>query len=107
MADDPCRVAMRSLMNNELNLVSQGSVINIDTHLTREYLLTQGHLKQQDLDIIENSSLWREFLTQQSREIASQDEQMLIAALIRKSDPEAPVDALQRKYNLLFEFCGL
>jgi hypothetical protein len=98
---DVCHGAMRTLMevvDDSHHFISQEMV-------TRESLLASGKLQVSDLDEVETSIAWRNFFMQQGHEFG--EEQVLIAALLRRSSPDAPLEALQRKYHLLFEFCGL
>lgn len=78
----------------------------VDEVIDANRLIDQGFLSGDDLRVIENSSEWHDFFLSSKVE-ASSEEQVLVAALLRKSEPNSSIEALQRKYNLLFEFCGL
>ena len=101
--EDPCKVAMTTLL---LRTQDGESVQFVDEIIDANRLIDQGFLSGDDLRAIEDSTQWNQFFAH-SRVDATSDEQILVAALLRKSEPTSSVEALQRKYNLLFEFCGL
>lgn len=102
VASDPCKSAMEALLLR--SDAPEGGFV--DEIIDRTRLLESGRLTQSDLDEIENSVDWRDFFTAQIFS-AAHEEQVMIAALLKKSEAGAPIEAVQRKYRLLFEFCGL
>lgn len=103
VSDDPCKAAMTTLLTRSQN----GQTVQfVDEVIDANRLIDQGFLSGDDLRVIENSSEWHDFFLSSKVE-ASSEEQVLVAALLRKSEPNSSIEALQRKYNLLFEFCGL
>lgn len=104
-ADDPCHVAMRELhLRSSTNQVVSPGFVGEVIDLNR--LIESDRLSPDEFSDIYNSSQWRDFFVLKEFD-ASDEEKIMIAALLRKADPDAPVEALQRKYSLLIEFCGL
>lgn len=103
-SDDPCHEAMRSYFSR-LDLSTAESDF-VDDIIDLNRLVDSGKISREEISEIGNSSEWSQFFNAKNFD-ASEEEQVLVAALLRKSDPDAPVEALQRKYGLLFEFCGL
>ncbi len=105
---DACREAMQTLMDFDQMRVSFNPPTQfVDDMIDRTRLLEQEKLTQAELEAIENSPAWNNFFLKQRGSDVSPEEQVLIAALLRRADEYAPIEAVQRKYNLLFEFCGL
>lgn len=103
VGDDPCKVAMTTLL---ARAQTEDGLRFVDEVIDANRLIDQGFLSGDDLRAIETSSEWNDFFLN-SRVDASSEEQVLVAALLRKAEPTSSIESLQRKYDLLFEFCGL
>lgn len=104
---DPCHEAMQLLMDQNQLRNSNAATGFVDEFIDRGRLIGQGKLSQADLEAIETSPEWRNFFLKQHGGEVTSEEQILVAALLRRADEQAPIEAVQRKYSLLFEFCGL
>lgn len=93
-------------MMNLLDIDANTPVEFIDDVISVSRVVESGRISMNDVRAVESSAMWREFIDERQVD-ATLDEQVLVIALLRNADPDAPVDVVKRKYNLLFEFCGL
>tara|TARA_R110000868_G_scaffold269233_1_gene528588 strand:- start:3970 stop:4281 length:312 start_codon:yes stop_codon:yes gene_type:complete len=101
-SDDPCKLAMQEYFYR----IENGAESYVDEVIDMDRVIDSGRISHEDILKIENSNNWNNYFASLEVE-ATQEEQRLIAAMLRKADPDAPTSALQRKFGLLFEFCGL
>ena len=102
--EDPCHMAMRELYSRSNQGLSSQAFVDEVIDLNR--LSESGKLSSDEFSAIYDSAEWRNFFVLKEFD-ASDEEKMMIAGLLQKADPDAPIEALQRKYSLLIEFCGL
>tara|TARA_R110002049_G_scaffold239471_1_gene412713 strand:+ start:653 stop:1054 length:402 start_codon:yes stop_codon:yes gene_type:complete len=101
---DPCHEAMRDLFSRRSGDNISGEFVDDVIDLNR--LIESDRLSPDEFNQIYDSPAWRDyFVTKEFN--ATDEEKVMIAGLLQKADPDAPVEALQRKYSLLIEFCGL
>ncbi|MFX3675564.1 MAG: hypothetical protein ACN6I6_00865 [bacterium] len=101
-SDDPCKQAMQEYFYR----LESGNTSYVDEVIDADRVIDSARISHEDILKIENSSEWNDFISTIDVS-ASLEEKQLIAAMLRKADPDAPTSALQRKFGLLFEFCGL
>ncbi len=101
---DPCHEAMRDIFSRNLDDVQPDEFIDEVIDLNR--LIESERLSPDEFSQIYDSPAWRDYFVTKEFD-ASDEEKVMIAGLLQKADPDAPVEALQRKYSLLIEFCGL
>lgn len=102
--EDPCHTAMRGLYIRSNQDSSGQAFVGEVIDLNR--LIESDKLSPDEFSKIYDSPQWRDFFVLKEFD-ASDEEKIMIAGLLQKADPDAPVEALQRKYSLLIEFCGL
>lgn len=102
--EDPCHMAMREIYSRSNS--SSTSQAFVDGVIDLNRLIESEKLSPDEFSKIYDSPEWRDFFVLKEFD-ASDEEKIMIAGLLQKADPDAPIEALQRKYSLLIEFCGL
>ena len=103
-SEDPCHVAMREIYSRSNQLSGSQEFVGEIIDLNR--LIESDKLSPDEFSKIYDSTEWRDFFVLKEFD-ASDEEKIMIAGLLQKADPDAPIEVLQRKYSLLIEFCGL
>ena len=86
--------------------LDNGNISYVDEVIDADRVIDSARISHEDILKIENSHEWSDFISSVDVS-ASLEEKQLIAAMLRKADPDVPTSSLQRKFGLLFEFCGL
>src|SRR5690606_7464956 len=83
-SNDSCQLMMQSLMLHEQTLSREGVQL-----IQTQDLIEQGLIKTEIIHEIESSPVWKEFFATHSYS-STEEEQILIAALLRQNAPAAP-----------------